>query len=104
MNTNDKGVKALGKALRAHLGAASEMPADMQVILLRLAYVEMLGAERGSRNPEDSDCVLGQGNGSQVMKMLPQDQKRGLEKRVSGTQEAPKPDTVPLPVPHRTSA
>ena len=55
MYENTKGVKALGAALRQKLGVSEEIPAEMLVLLLRLARADMAaagspGAGEGVRN------------------------------------------------------
>jgi hypothetical protein len=41
MHENKKGVRALGAVLRQNLGVSQELPAEMLVLLLRLARADM---------------------------------------------------------------
>ena len=41
MHENKKGVKALATVLRQNLGVSQELPAEMLVLLLRLARTDM---------------------------------------------------------------
>ena len=62
MHENKKGVRALGAVLRQHLGVSQELPAEMLVLLLRLARADMarlpLPDPKGVSGTQGLACAL----------------------------------------------
>jgi hypothetical protein len=56
MHENKKGVRALGAVLRQNLDVSQELPADMLVLLLRLARADM--ARLPLPDPENASGTL----------------------------------------------
>jgi len=108
MYENTKGVKALGTVLRQKLEVSQEIPAEMLVLLLRLARADMARLPRpqaqvfrslGSARESSSRSSPGDGDRAMEMRSKVTLKQMGVVSESTST-----PETPPLPVPHRTSA
>jgi hypothetical protein len=106
MNANDHAVKALGRALRVQLGTTGSLPPQMQAALLRISLIGMLqaaAANQGRGNRLSGGGVCEPDHRSRPMDSLEHDHDHEPAKPAE-SQDPPKLEDLPLPVPHRTSA